>query len=138
MITPVKVSTVDAPLTREIEATGSEALDKLDTMWLGSTQRLTFSGWLTGRWNTLIALKKSDWSHIYQLFRPQRIRVGSHTYQAYRFCLLAIPKMTFTRQEDITPEVERRLREDSHLYTCFLVLDHAGKIATIVNPILTP
>jgi hypothetical protein len=133
MVTPVTVSTVDA-ITVEVLAQGETALDVVDHKWVGSAPRLTFAGWMRNHYHTLRELHKNDWVKEFQLFKSQRIRVGKHMYGAYRFVMVVLPLLELSSLSDLTPENEKRLHKESHVYTCYLVHDECGMITTVVNP----
>jgi hypothetical protein len=134
MITPVKVAVVGEPLTSEVLAQGSDAFDKLDALWASGTPRLTFSGWVRGNYMTLEGLRRDTWPRIYQLYKAQRIKIGNHIHEAYRFVLMAVPELNLQRLEDFTPEVEKRLHAESMIFTCYLVAGNHGLITTVINP----
>lgn len=136
MITPVRVSTAGEPLVNEILAQGSDAFDRLDALWASGTPRLTFSGWVRNTYTTLGELRKDTWPRIYQLYKAQRIKIGTHVHEAYRFVLMAVPDLSIHGLEDFTPELEKRLRAESLSFTCYLVAGGDGRITTIFNPSL--
>lgn len=134
MITPVRVSTVDEPLTSELLAQGTDTFDRLDALWASGTPRLIFSGWVRRNYTTLDELRRNAWPRIHQLYSAQRIRIGDRIHEGYRFVLMAVPDLNLQRLEDFTPELEKRLHADAMIFTCYLVAGKNGLITTVINP----